>query len=78
MCFVHLDYKLCKRFVDRDRTRTCNLRIRSPTPYPLGHTVFAGGTTPPEFITHKTTLNLNSQGLQRLSKDVAVKHVYYK
>ncbi len=24
---------------DRDRTRTCNLRIRSPTPYPLGHTV---------------------------------------
>lgn len=26
---------------DRDRTRTCNLRIRSPTPYPLGHTVLA-------------------------------------
>lgn len=25
--------------LDRDRTRTCNLRIRSPTPYPLGHTV---------------------------------------
>lgn len=24
---------------DRDRIRTCNLRIRSPTPYPLGHTV---------------------------------------
>ena len=23
---------------DRDRTRTCNLRIRSPMPYPLGHT----------------------------------------
>ena len=24
---------------DRDRTRTCNLLIRSQTPYPLGHTV---------------------------------------
>ena len=23
---------------DRGRTRTCNLWIRSPTPYPLGHT----------------------------------------
>lgn len=23
---------------DRDRTRTCNPRIRSPMPYPLGHT----------------------------------------
>ena len=23
---------------DRSRSRTCNLRIRSPTPYPLGHT----------------------------------------
>ena len=27
---------------DRSRTRTCNLRIRSPTPYPLGHTTTAG------------------------------------
>ncbi len=25
-------------FDDRGRTRTCNLWIRSPTPYPLGHT----------------------------------------
>jgi hypothetical protein len=25
-------------FTDRDRTRTCNFRIRSPRPYPLGHT----------------------------------------
>ena len=23
---------------DRDRIRTCNFRIRSPRPYPLGHT----------------------------------------
>ena len=30
-----------KKKFDRDRTRTCNLRIRSPTPYPLGHTVTA-------------------------------------
>ena len=29
--------------IDRDRTRTCNLRIRSPTPYPLGHTVLLYG-----------------------------------
>ena len=28
-----------KIILDRDRIRTCNLRIRSPTPYPLGHTV---------------------------------------
>ena len=27
---------------DRSRTRTCNLRIRSPTPYPLGHTTTVG------------------------------------
>ena len=31
---------------DRDRTRTCNLRIRSPTPYPLGHTVSCALTMP--------------------------------
>ena len=29
--------KMCTRN-DRDRTRTCNFRIRSPMPYPLGHT----------------------------------------
>ena len=34
---------------DRDRTRTCNLRIRSPTPYPLGHTVLSA--SPPESST---------------------------
>jgi hypothetical protein len=28
-----------KKILDRDRTRTCNLWIRSPTPSPLGHTV---------------------------------------
>lgn len=28
--------------IDRDRIRTCNLRIRSPMPYPLGHTAWSG------------------------------------
>ncbi len=28
-----------KKCSDHDKTRTCNLRIRSPTPYPLGHMV---------------------------------------
>ena len=34
-----------KYLTDRDRTRTCNLLIRSQTPYPLGHAVhlFATG-----------------------------------
>ena len=27
---------------DRSRTRNCKIRIRSPTPYPLGHTTTAG------------------------------------
>ena len=32
---------------DRSRSRTCNLRIRSPTPYPLGHTtLFERARTP--------------------------------
>lgn len=31
--------KLWENMNDRDRTRTCNLLIRSQTPYPLGHTV---------------------------------------
>ena len=30
---------LKKKDSDRDRTRTCNLQIRSLAPYPLGHTV---------------------------------------
>lgn len=34
------DFRRGKTRDDRDRIRTCNLRIRSPTPYPLGHTVW--------------------------------------
>ena len=29
---------------DHGRTRTCSLRIRSPTPYPLGHTIICLNT----------------------------------
>ena len=32
------DRKMKRRELDRDRTRTCNLLIRSQAPYPLGHT----------------------------------------
>ena len=34
-------YYKVENFFDRDRTRTCNLQIRSLMPYPLGHTTLA-------------------------------------
>ena len=35
---IHVKAAYVLDFTDRDRTRTCNFRIRSPRPYPLGHT----------------------------------------
>ena len=31
--------KILVKYFDRDRSRTCNPRIRSTVPYPLGHTI---------------------------------------
>ena len=41
-----------KKGIDSDRTRTCNLQIRSLAPYPLGHTVwyFTGDFQPTYFF----------------------------
>ena len=34
-----INHEVCMvKYFDRDRTRTCNPRIRSTVPYPLGHT----------------------------------------
>ena len=50
-----------KRIVDHDRTRTCNLQIRSLVPYPLGHmvsTVIKGWINPDmmKIISTKTAI----------------------
>ena len=37
--FLHCLGKILVKYFDRDRSRTCNPRIRSTVPYPLGHTI---------------------------------------
>ena len=48
-----------KKGIDSDRTRTCNLQIRSLAPYPLGHTVsyFTGDFQPTYFLCIKPCCN---------------------
>lgn len=43
---------------DRGRTRTCNLRIRNPTPYPLGHTTRRFGFRPTPIL--QTSIQLHT------------------
>ena len=37
-CIAHAMAKISCKNIDRDRTRTCNPRLRKPMPSPLGHT----------------------------------------